>query len=162
LIIEKKLKFYVIDAYEVAEATGMGGRINTIMQTCFFAISGILPQDEAIEQIKKSIKKTYSKRGEAVVQANYKAVDHSLENLHEVEVPAEATSDIRRRSIVPADAPAFVKDVLGTIMEARGDDLPVSAMPNDGTYPTATTMWEKRNVAIEHPRLGRRPVYPVR
>lgn len=150
-LIEKKLKFYVIDAYEVAEATGMGGRINTIMQTCFFAISGILPRDEAIEQIKKSIKKTYSKRGEDVIKANYKAVDNSLENLHKVELSAEATSTLHRRHIVPSEAPAFVKDVLGTIMEYRGDDLPVSAMPNDGTYPTGTTMWEKRNVAIAIP-----------
>jgi len=150
-IIEKNLKFYVIDAYEVAEATGMGGRINTIMQTCFFAISGILPRDEAIAQIKKSIEKTYAKRGDAVVQANYKAVDNSLENLHEVKVPAQASSDMHRRHIVSTEAPAFVKDVLGTIMEARGDDLPVSAMPIDGTYPTGTTMWEKRNVAISIP-----------
>ena len=150
-IIDKNLKFYVIDAYEVAEATGMGGRINTIMQTCFFAISGILPRDEAIAQIKNSIKKTYAKRGEAVVQANYKAVDNSLENLHQVEIPAKANGTLHRSHIVSADAPAFVKDVLGTIMEARGDDLPVSVMPNDGTYPTATTMWEKRNVAINIP-----------
>ncbi len=150
-IIDKKLKFYVIDAYEVAEATGMGGRINTIMQTCFFAISGILPREEAIAQIKKSIKKTYARRGDDVVQANYKAVDHSLENLHEVKVPAEASSKLHRTHIVSDKAPAFVKDVLGTIMEARGDDLPVSAMPIDGTYPTGTTMWEKRNVAINIP-----------
>jgi pyruvate-ferredoxin/flavodoxin oxidoreductase len=150
-IIDKKLKFYVIDAYEVAEATGMGGRINTIMQTCFFAISGILPRDEAIAQIKKSIKKTYSKRGEDVVLANYEAVDHSLAHLYEVKVPAEATSSAHLTHIVSDEAPVFVKDVLGTIMEARGDALPVSAMPNDGTYPTGTTMWEKRNVAINIP-----------
>jgi pyruvate-ferredoxin/flavodoxin oxidoreductase len=150
-IIDKKLRFYTIDAYEVAEATGMGGRINTIMQTCFFAISGVLPRDEAIEQIKKFIRKTYSKRGEAVVQANFNAVDHSLEHLHEVVVPAKADSTIRRREIVPADAPEFVREVLGAIMAKKGDDLPVSAMPIDGTFPTATTQWEKRNIALKIP-----------
>ena len=150
-IIEKKLKFYTINAYDVAEKTGMGSRVNTIMQTCFFAISGILPRDEAIEQIKKAIKKTYGKRGEAVVQKNYAAVDQSLANLHEVKVPAKVTSTSTRRAAVPAAAPAFVRDVLGPMIAFEGDTVPVSAMPVDGTFPTGTTKWEKRNIALEIP-----------
>jgi pyruvate-ferredoxin/flavodoxin oxidoreductase len=150
-IINKKLKFYVIDGYEVAKNADMGGRVNTIMQTCFFAISGILPRDEAIEQIKKSIKKTYGKRGEAVVAANFNAVDTSLANLFEVKVPEKATSQITRRKPVPANAPAFVKDVLGKMMTFDGDDIPVSAMPVDGTFPSGTTQWEKRNITLEIP-----------
>ena len=151
VIIEKKLRFYVIDAYEVAHQTGMGGRINTIMQTCFFAISGVLPRDEAIEQIKYSIKKTYGKRGEAVVQRNFDAVDSTLANLHEVKVPAMVTSAIRRPKAVADEAPDFVKDVLGMMIAYNGDDVPVSAMPIDGTFPTGTTKWEKRNIALEIP-----------
>jgi pyruvate-ferredoxin/flavodoxin oxidoreductase len=150
-IIEKKLKFYTINAYDVAEKTGMGSRVNTIMQTCFFAISGILPRDEAIEQIKKAIKKTYGKRGEAVVQKNYAAVDQSLANLHEVKVPAKVTSSMTRRTPVPAQAPAFVREVLGPMIAFEGDTVPVSAMPVDGTFPTGTTKWEKRNIALEIP-----------
>ncbi len=150
-IIEKKLKFYVIDANEVAKTTGMGGRINTIMQTCFFAISGVLPRDEAIAQIKKSIKKTYGKRGEAVVKANFEAVDQSLSHLFEVKVPDKVTSTISRPEPVPAEAPEFVKKTLGKIIAFDGDSLPVSAMPIDGTFPTATTQWEKRNIALEIP-----------
>ena len=150
-IIEKQLKFYIIDAYDVAHKTGMGGRINTIMQTCFFAISGVLPKDEAIAQIKKSIKKTYGKRGEAVVQQNYNAVDSTLENLHEVVVPDKVTSTSTRRPAVPAAAPDFVKEVLGAMISKDGDDLPVSKMPVDGTYPVGTTQWEKRNIALEIP-----------
>ncbi|MBN2048650.1 MAG: pyruvate:ferredoxin (flavodoxin) oxidoreductase [Anaerolineaceae bacterium] len=150
-IIAKELDFYVINGYDVAAKTGMGQRINTIMQTCFFYISGVLPQDEAIYQIKKFIKKTYGKRGEAIVAANYNAVDNAIENLFKVEVPAEATSQAHRKHIVPDSAPEFVKDVLGEIMEYKGDFLPVSKLPIDGVYPTATTMWEKRNIAIEIP-----------
>jgi len=150
-ILEKDLEFYLIDAYDVAQETGMGHRINTIMQTCFFAISGVLPKDEAIEEIKKSIKKSYGKRGEAVVQKNYAAVDSALENLHKVEVPEDITSETTIRPPVTPDAPEFVKDVLGTIIRGEGDSLPVSAMPNDGTYPTATTQYEKRNIALEIP-----------
>jgi pyruvate-ferredoxin/flavodoxin oxidoreductase len=150
-IIEKGLKFYIIDGYEVANKTGMGGRINTIMQTCFFAISGVLPKDEAIEEIKKYIKKTYGKRGEAVVQQNFAAVDSSLENLYEVKVAEKATSTSTRRPAVPAEAPEFVRDVLGMMISKDGDDLPVSKMPIDGTYPTGTTQWEKRNIALEIP-----------
>jgi pyruvate-ferredoxin/flavodoxin oxidoreductase len=150
-IIEKKLKFYNINAYEVAEKTGMGSRVNTIMQTCFFAISGILPSDEAIEQIKKAIKKSYGKRGEAVVKKNYEAVDQSLANLYEVKVPGKVTSTSTRRTPVPTEAPAFVRDVLGLMIAFDGDTVPVSAMPVDGTFPTGTTKWEKRNIALEIP-----------
>jgi len=150
-IIEKKLKFYTINAYDVAEKTGMGSRVNTIMQTCFFAISGILPRDEAIEQIKKAIKKTYGKRGETVVLQNYAAVDQTLINLHEVKVPGKVTSTFTRRAPVPAEAPAFVRDVLGPMIAFEGDTVPVSAMPVDGTFPTGTTKWEKRNIALEIP-----------
>ena len=150
-IIAKKLKFYVIDAYDIAEKTEMGGRVNTIMQTCFFAISGVLPRDEAIYEIKKSIKKTYGKRGEAVVNQNNAAVDATLANLFEVKVPAAVTSTITRRDPMPKEAPVFVRDVLGKIIGFEGDDLPVSAMPIDGTFPTATSRWEKRNIALEIP-----------
>lgn len=151
IILKKKLRFFVINAYEVAKNTGMGVRINTIMQTCFFAISGVLPRDEAIEQIKKSIKKTYWKRGEAVINKNYEAVDQTLANLHEVKVPDNVTSTITRRAHVPEKAPEFVKNVLGKIIGLEGDDLPVSAFPVDGTYPMGTTQWEKRNISLEVP-----------
>jgi len=150
-IIDKKLKFYVIDAYKVAEATGMGVRINTIMQTCFFAISGVLPREEAIEQIKKAIKKTYGKRGEAVVQKNYAAVDAALDHLHEVKVPAQVTSTFDLRRPVPEEAPEFVQKVTARICAGEGDELPVSALPPDGTFPTATAQWERRNIALEIP-----------
>jgi pyruvate-ferredoxin/flavodoxin oxidoreductase len=150
-ILDKKLRFFVINAYEVAEATGMGTRINTIMQTCFFAISGVLPRDEAIYQIKKSIEKTYGKRGEAVVQKNFEAVDQTLAHLHEAKVPGAVTSTLTRRPAVPEQAPEYVKDVLGRIIALEGDSLPVSAFPVDGTFPTGTTQWEKRNIALEIP-----------
>jgi pyruvate-ferredoxin/flavodoxin oxidoreductase len=150
-ILKKNLRFYVIDAHEVAQKTGMGGRINTIMQTCFFAISGVLPRDQAIAEIKHAIEKTYGKRGEAVVKANFEAVDQTLANLKEVKVPAEATSHIIRRLPVPEAAPEFVKNVLGPMIALEGDSLPVSAFPIDGTYPTGTTRWEKRNITLEIP-----------
>ncbi len=150
-ILEKKLRLYVIDAYEVAQKTGMGGRINTIMQTCFFAISGVLPREQAIAEIKRAIKKTYGKRGEAVVQRNYEAVDQTLENLYEVVVPNQITSTITRRPAVPIEAPQFVQEVLGKIIANEGDSLPVSAFPVDGTFPTGTTQWEKRNITLEIP-----------
>jgi pyruvate-ferredoxin/flavodoxin oxidoreductase len=151
VIIKKKLRFFVINAYEVAKNTGMGVRINTIMQTCFFAISGVLPHDEAITEIKKSIKKTYWKRGEAVINKNYEAVDQTLANLYEVKVPDKVTSTLTRRPHVPEKAPAFVKDVLGKIIGLEGDELPVSVFPVDGTYPSGTTQWEKRNISLEVP-----------
>ena len=150
-IIEKQLKFYVIDAYKVAEATGMGQRINTIMQTCFFAISGILPRDEALAAIKHSIEKTYSKRGEAVVQKNFAAVDTAVSHLHLVNYPSTVSSQITRREPVPADAPDYVRETLGAIIDRRGDQVPVSQMPVDGTFPTGTTRYEKRNIALEVP-----------
>jgi pyruvate-ferredoxin/flavodoxin oxidoreductase len=151
-ILDKKLRFYIIDAYKVAQDTGMGGRINTIMQTCFFAISGILPRDQAIEEIKKAIQKTYGKRGEAVVKKNYDAVDASLAHLKEVKLDGrKADSKIQRRSPVPEAAPEFVKNVLGPMLAGDGDSLPVSAMPVDGTFPSGTTQWEKRNITLEIP-----------
>ncbi len=156
-IIDKQLKFYIVDGYEVAKATGMGRRINTIMQTCFFKLmeqvtgEPLLPGDEAIVQIKKAIKKTYSKRGEAVVQANFSAVDAALSHLHAVDVPATASSTFERPPVVGPDAPEFVQSVTARMIEGLGDTLPVSALPVDGTYPTATTQWEKRNIATEIP-----------
>jgi len=150
-IIDKKLRFYVIDAYEVAQKTGMGRRINTIMQTCFFAISGVLPREQAIAEIKKAIQKTYGKRGEAVVQRNFDAVDQTLVHLHEVKVPDQVTSTITRRPPVPENAPEFVRSVLGPMIAGEGDLLPVSALPADGTYPSGTTKWEKRNISLEIP-----------
>lgn len=150
-IIEKELQFYVVDGYEVAKKADMGRRINTVLQACFFAISGVLPKDEAIAEIKKAIKKTYGKRGEEVVQRNYAAVDMALDHLFQVEVPAAATSDSDILPPVPVDSPEFVKDVIGTIIARDGDSLPVSKLPNDGTYPTGTTQYEKRNIALEIP-----------
>lgn len=150
-IIDKKLKFYVIDAVAVAKETGMGARINTIMQTCFFAISGILPREEAIEQIKKAIKKTYGAKGDIIVNKNYAAVDGTLANLFELDVPELVTSTIEKPAIVSDKAPDFVKNVLAKMMEGKGDDLPVSAFPVDGTFPLSTTQWEKRNIALEVP-----------
>ena len=150
-IIDKKLRFYVIDGYKVAEKTGMGVRINTIMQTCFFAISGVLPRDEAIAAIKKSIEKTYGRRGEAVVKKNFAAVDAALDHLHEVKVPGRVTSTFDLRPPVPKEAPEFVQKTLAKIIANDGDSLPVSAFPVDGTFPTATTQWEKRNIALEIP-----------
>jgi len=150
-IIDKKLKFYVINAYDVARDTGMGTRINTIMQTCFFAISGVLPKDEAIAAIKDAIKKTYGQKGDEIVRKNYEAVDQTLANLHEVKVPAKATSKIEIPPVVPKSAPEFVKNVTAQIIAGYGDDLPVSAFPVDGTFPSGTTQWEKRNIALEIP-----------
>ena len=150
-IIDKHLKLYVIDAVKIAKQTGMGSRTNTIMQTCFFAISGILPQDKAIKAIKDSIIKSYTKKGQAIVDKNIKAVDETLANLYQVKVPAEATSAFDILPPVAEDAPEFVKQILGPMMIMEGDSLPVSALPEDGTYPSATTQYEKRNIAIDIP-----------
>ena len=150
-IIEKHLKFYVIDAYQVAKNTGMGNRINTVMQTCFFAISGVLPRDEAIDAIKDSIQKTYGSKGEAVVAMNFKAVDETLAHLYEVEIPKSISSPVEALQMVPDQAPEFVRTVTAKMLSGKGDDLPVSAFPVDGTWPTATTQWEKRNIALEIP-----------
>jgi pyruvate-ferredoxin/flavodoxin oxidoreductase len=184
-ILDKKLHFYVIDAHKVASSIGMGGRINAVMQTCFFAISGILPQEQAIAQIKQSIKKTYGKRGEAVVQKNFQAVDETMAHLYEVTVPASVSASrvgtqpiqvsasngqghtngtarngslrgmplpmLTQRPPVPDEAPDFVRQVLGPMIAGEGDELPVSALPVDGTYPSGTARWEKRNIALEMP-----------
>src|SRR5207248_6998521 len=150
-LIDKRIRFYVIDALAVANATGMKGRINTVMQTCFFAISGVLPKDEAITAIKKGVQKTYGKKGVAVVQKNFEAIDQTLVNLHEVPVPSQVTSRFSLPPIVPDNAPDFVKKVTAVMMAGKGDLLPVSAFPVDGTFPTGTTRWEKRNIAAEIP-----------
>jgi pyruvate-ferredoxin/flavodoxin oxidoreductase len=150
-IVERKLKLYTIDAYRVAKETGMGGRINTIMQTCFFAISGVLPRDEAIAQIKKAIEKTYARKGADVVQKNFAAVDATLAALHDVAVPAVADSPRHRPPPVSEDAPDFVRRVTGLLLAGQGDLLPVSAFPVDGSWPVGTTKWEKRNIAQEIP-----------
>ncbi len=151
-ILDKKLRFFVIDGYRAAKETGMGTRINTIMQTCFFAISNVLPRDEAIAAIKRSIEKTYGRRGEVIVQKNFAAVDSTLANLHEVDLTGkQVTSTFDLRPPVPEEAPEFVQKVTAEIIAGRGDQLPVSALPVDGTFPTATTQWEKRNIALEIP-----------
>ena len=150
-IIDKKIEFYAIDAYAIAKATGMGSRINTIMQTCFFAISGVLPRELAIEKIKSAAEKSYSKKGRAVVEANWKAIDETLANLHKVEIPATATSTFEMPEPVGASATDFVKRVTAEIMAGRGDLLPVSVFPPDGTWPTGTAVWDKRNLAMEIP-----------
>ncbi len=150
-LIEKKMKLYIIDAYKVANETGMGARINTIMQTCFFAISNIFPKDKAIDLIKDSIKKTYGAKGDKIVQMNFDAVDKTLANLFEVEVPDKVTSTIQLQPPVSGDAPDFVREVTAKIIAGEGDDIPVSKFPIDGTFPLSTTKWEKRNIALEVP-----------
>ena len=150
-LINKKMKFWIIDAYKVGEATGMGVRINTIMQTCFFAISEIFPQAEAIGMIKDSIKKTYGTKGDKIVQMNFNAVDQTVANLFEVTVPKNVTSKLQLQPPVSGNAPDFVKDVTARIIAGEGDLLPVSKMPVDGTFPLTTTRWEKRNIALEVP-----------
>ncbi|RUS98116.1 pyruvate:ferredoxin (flavodoxin) oxidoreductase [Trichormus variabilis] len=152
-IIEKRLKFYVINAYKVARQAGMAGRINTVMQVCFFALSGVLPREEAITKIQNSIRKTYGKKGDEIVQMNLKAVDTTLENLFEVvssQLDLNPKSKIQNPKSIDT-APPFVRDVLGKMIARQGDELPVSALPADGTYPTGTAKWEKRNIAQEIP-----------
>ena len=150
-IIRKGLKLYTIDANKVAADLELGNRVNTIMQTCFFAISGVLPRAEAIDQIKSAIRKTYGKRGEPVVRKNFAAVDATIENLYEVSVPTQVSSTLERPPIVPLAAPLFIQNVTAPMLAGQGDLLPVSAMPVDGTYPSGTTQWEKRNIALEVP-----------
>lgn len=150
-IIEKKLKFYAIDAYKVAADCGLGGRINTIMQTCFFKISNIIPIEQAIETIKKAIYKSYGTKGEKIVEMNYSAVDQSIANLYEVEVPSAVTSKIQLAEVVSSKAPEFVKNLTAKLIAGEGDSVPVSLMPVDGTYPTGTAQWEKRNIGLEVP-----------
>jgi pyruvate-ferredoxin/flavodoxin oxidoreductase len=161
-IVEKKIKVYSINAYAVAKQNQLGNRTNTIMQTCFFAISGVIPRDEAIVKIKDSIRKTYGKRGEPVVRQNFAAVDAALEHLHELDIPRSDSGDMGKGAVMPAtqaapdpslngDMPDFVRNVTMEILSGRGDNLPVSAFPVDGTYPVATAQWEKRNIAQEVP-----------
>jgi pyruvate-ferredoxin/flavodoxin oxidoreductase len=150
-LVEKKARLYVIDAYELAKELGLGVRINTLMQAAFFKISGILPEDEAADLMKKFAKKTYGKAGEKVVKMNYDAIDTGIAKVAEVKYPGQITSDIPMRLPVPENAPEFVREVLGEIIAGRGEQLPVSKLPADGTYPTATTQYEKRNIATEIP-----------
>ncbi len=146
-IVDRGIHLHVIDASKVAREAGMGRRINTVMQACFFALSGVLPRDEAIDQIKKAIEKTYKSKGQAVVDQNFAAVDAALDHLHEVEVPADRIGDLPMDQVVPRHAPKFVREVTAQMMAGHGDDLPVSKLPVDGTYPSGTTQWEKSNVS---------------
>ena len=150
-VIDKRLALYSIDAAKVAREAGMGSHINTIMQTCFFAISGVLPREEAILAIKSAIRETYGKRGEVVIEKNFTAVDQTLAHLQQIEVPTQASSGFNILPPVSQHAPAFVRDVLGTMIAGKGDSLPVSAMPIDGTFPTGTSKWEKRNITHQIP-----------
>jgi pyruvate-ferredoxin/flavodoxin oxidoreductase len=151
-IIDKNLSFYIIDAYEIADRTGMGRRINTIMQTCFFAISGLLEQDRAIELIKDAVKKSYGRKGARLLQRNYEAIDAALAGLYQVQVPQAVTGDESPKAVVPTDAPIFVQQVTSLIIAGLGDSVPVSLMPNDGTWPVGTTAYEKRNIALQLPK----------
>jgi pyruvate-ferredoxin/flavodoxin oxidoreductase len=150
-ILEKELRLFVVDGAGVARSVGLGGRINTVMQTCFFALSGLFPREDAIERIKGSIEKNYGKRGAKVLQINYEAVDRALEGLHEVTVPEREAGDLQRLAPVPEAAPDFVQRVTAAMIEGRGDLLPVSALPVDGTFPVGTARWEKRSIAHEIP-----------
>lgn len=150
-IIEKEINVYTIDASGVAAEAGLSGRINTVMQVCFFALAKVLPRDKAIEKIKDAIRKTYGRRGEYVVEKNLAAVDAALNHLHRVEIPSEAGADREAPSPAVARAPQFVRDVLGEILAGRGEELPVSALPADGCFPTGTSRWEKRAIAAEIP-----------
>ena len=150
-IIEKEIQFYVIDAYKVAKESKMGRRINTVMQTCFFAISGVLPHDEAIIQIKASIQKTYGKKSDEIVQLNFTAVDNTLAHLYEVDIPKTAESRLPLERSIKGKVSEFVSSVTAHLIEGRGDELPVSAIPVDGTWPSGTTQYEKRNIAQEVP-----------
>ncbi len=150
-IIDKQIKLYVIDAIKLAGELGLGARINTLMQTCFFSISGVLPADEAVEGLKKAIRKSYGRKGEDVVQKNFKAVDAAVAAIQAVTVPAKPSGKVRMPPVVGADAPEFVRTVTATLMSQKGDSLAVSQMPEDGTWPTATTQYEKRNIAVEIP-----------
>ncbi len=150
-ILQKKLRVYAIDAGAVARAAGLGGRINTIMQVCFFKLSSVMPLDQAIDSIKTAIKKTYAKKGEAIVAKNIAGVDSALAALKEVRIPAAASSTTHRQPPVPTDAPDFVRNVTGVILAGLGDQLPVSAFTPDGTWPTATARYEKRNLAARIP-----------
>ena len=150
-IIEKQLKFYVINASQVAKETGMGSRINSVLQTCFFAISNVIPREEAIQYIKNAIRKTYGRKGEEVVQKNYRAVDMTLDNLFRIDYSQFTIGNREIEAPISGNAPDFVQNILGKIIAGEGDELPVSAFPIDGTYPSGTTQWEKRNIAEQVP-----------
>ncbi len=150
-MLAKNIRFYVIDAYDVAAKTGMGKRINTIMQTCFFAISGVLPQEQAINAIKHAVEKTYSKKGQRIVELNFKAIDETLASLKAVSLPGQTSSDQRIQVRVDQSAPDFVRNITARLIAGHGDQLPVSAMPVDGTFPTGTAAYEKRNLALQIP-----------
>jgi len=150
-IIDRRISLHVIDATTVARQAGMGQRINTVMQTCFFALSGILPRDTAIAQIKQAIEKTYASKGSDIVEMNFKAVDSALDHLHQVRIPDRASSHRELDAVVPDNAPDFVRDVTAVMLRGEGDSLPVGKLPVDGTYPSGTTQWEKRNIADSVP-----------
>src|SRR4030095_4764110 len=150
-IVDKRIRFFASDAYALAKQSGMGGRINTIMQTCFFGISGILPREEAIAQIKKSIEKSYGKRGPEVVRRNCEVVDLALAQLHEIPVPKAVSATRSRPPLASEYSPDFVQKVTAVMLAGKGDLLPVSAFPVDGTWPVGTAKWEKRNLALEIP-----------
>jgi len=150
-IIEKKLRFYVIDAYKIAKEVGLGARINTIMQVCFFSLSKVIPIEKAIKAIKHHIEESYGKKGEKIVSTNFAAVDHALANLHEVKIPSKPDSKLPKHLSVPVEAPEFVQKVTAKIIAGQGDALPVSVFSPDGTFPSGTTQWEKRNIAQEIP-----------
>ena len=150
-ILEKEIQFYGIDAYRVARESGLGRRINTIMQTCFFAISGVLPKDEALAEIKKAIEKAYGKKGEEVVRKNFQAVDNALKHLYKVDLNGKTVGDTPRPPIVSEKAPSYVREVVAPMLAQQGDRLPVSALPVDGTFPVGTSRWEKRNITQEIP-----------
>ncbi len=161
-ILAKRIDVYAIDAGRIAREVGLAGRINIVLQTCFFAISGVLPREEAIARIKEAITKTYGRRGAEVVERNQAAVDRTLEGLHRIDVPDRVTATRELPPIVPAHAPEFVRTVTAEMMAGRGDELPVSALPVDGTYPSGTTAYEKRNISELVARLGSGAVHPVR
>lgn len=150
-MIDKKIKFYVIDGYKVARDSGMGSHINTIMQVCFFALSGVLPREKAIDKIKAAIKKTYATKGEEVLRRNYAAVDNALAQLVAVKIPHQVTSNFELPLTLHEQAPKFIREVIGKMVMGKGNELPVSALPCDGTYPTNSTCWEKRNISFENP-----------
>jgi pyruvate-ferredoxin/flavodoxin oxidoreductase len=150
-IIDKKIKFYVIDANKLAADLGLGARINTLMQTCFFSISGVLPQAEAVEGLKNAIKKSYGRKGDDVVKSNFQAVDAAVAAIQAVTVPAKVAGKLKMPAVVPADSPEFVRTVTATLIKQKGDSIAVSQMPEDGTWPTGTTQYEKRNIAVEIP-----------
>ena len=150
-IIDKKIRFYTIDAYDIAKEIGLGVRINTIMQTCFFALSNVIPKDEAIKSIKKFTEKTYGRKGEKILKMNYEAIDKAIDNLYEVKVPEKASSGFDLKDPIPEEAPDYVRTAISKMISYKGDELPVSVFPDDGTYPTGTTKWEKRNISLEVP-----------